>query len=373
MTIVSRADGVLPTAVSWRRRWRSVVAVGAVAVATGATAGLAGQAGVAIPFAAQAGDRFAVTAVVEEQRLVAGAKESHVVRRARYDGRIEAVSAAGYRIGWTLKAFDTEVKHDATGHQPAVLAALRSANAAFMNKEIVFETDAAGAPMRIIGWDQLKPVFAAAMQTAIEDVITKAVMKRQPEAKPDVVAGIAAQQGRKLVEAVIVRHDDRTAVDLFHEATIVAAVQGTKLVPATPTVVTDKVTGSLTEGNIGRKTTFTLAERGGPAAPARITWSTTFDEAALREAAANSVRKQLREAMAAVTDAGLREEVTKKFEEQIKSIAVKRTDSGRGTVDAGTGWAREVVHDTRIETSQLGNPDDVREKTSTITIERIAR
>ena len=324
-----------------------------------------------VAFRASVGETFKVSVEIEDRRLRDTTLEAHVKRHLTYDGRIVAVEpdGRGYRIGWTLRTVSSEILIDTTGNQPLVLAGALSASQGLMNRELVMVTNADGKPLRLLDWEQHKAAVAPVVQRAFEDVITKSVLARRPDADPQAIASIAAKQGEALVAGLVLKHDDASAVALVDEATTLALVQGLHLSPGKPLSIKDTVSGPITAGEVARTATYTLMPRSDNGL-LRITWTTSFDKAALQAAAGEAIRRQLADALASVDSESIKEEVKRKFDAHIASIKVERSDTGEGDVDPKSGWALRVVRRTRTQTQQVATPTERREQVVTITVTR---
>ncbi|MEZ5843484.1 MAG: hypothetical protein R3D27_07090 [Hyphomicrobiaceae bacterium] len=325
----------------------------------------------AVGFRATPGDIFKIAVEIEDRYLRDGSLAAHVKRRLAYDGRVVSLGPEndGFRIGWTLRSFASEILKDATGNQPLVLAGARSASQGFLNRELVFVANASGLPVRLDDWEAHKSAVAPIMRHAIEETISKAVLARRPDAKPEAVAAIAGRQADTLVGALVTRHDAKGAVALVEEATTIARVQGLGFQPGQPLVVSGSTSGPHTLGEVASTTTFKAMPRAG-SEPLRIGWTTAFDTGALQEAAAAAIRRQLAAALAQIESEGIKAEVKRKFDEQIASIRVQRADTGESEIDPVTGWARRVVRRTLTETRQAGIPTERRERVVTIAVSR---
>lgn len=324
-----------------------------------------------IPFKAKAGDTFKVRVTVMERESENGAVQKEQIRSSNYDGRIETITKDGYRISWTSRGGESKIVADKKGTLAAQQQSLKAINKAFSGQATTVETLADGTPIRISDWAATSQKLAGLLRTALTEVMEKAVADQKTDAPAEKIKEFVNGQVNAIIQNLILRHDERSAVVLLEEMGMLASIQHRKLAVGEPFVEEQRAPATFGDGTVGRKDSITLTKLDRQKDEAFFTWKSEFDGNQMREFILPIVRQQF-EAGLALQPEDKREEARKNFEAELGGLTINRTDTGTGVVRISTGWAKRVEQNSRTETSGSGG-GQVSEKRRTVEVFSKAR
>lgn len=319
-----------------------------------------------LPFKAEAGDEYRLTVQRTEKRLKGDDPVSQVETNAAYDARIVEKLSEGYVMAWKQTAYDRKVLEDKTGAEAQKAETQRAISESLRNLEISFETNAAGVPVRIVGWSEVSKTIAVAFREHLK----KGLIARLEgpalaagKTKEEVEAAAQAQVDA-VIGALILRHDERTAVVLLEEALLVAGVQNQSL-PLGKKVDWSAVAPSLlSEQGVSYESIGALERLDKATSEAEITWTNTYNPDQLRAQALDLIKNQLAASKQVPQD---------KVDEILSTLSkleVSRVDTGKALIGIEDGWTRSVEYVKRVNSRLEPALQEYQEKTVRIVVSR---
>lgn len=193
---------------------------------------------VKIPFTARSGDKFDVRVWRSQTASQANKPPVETSSSYEYEGEIIAAIPAGYRVRWVLR------KGEINEPDPVSKGIKDELLRLFLNYPIDFETNEAGVPVRLLGWDELLQKFLPAVRSYVQKA------ERSPE---------QTALALRATDAIFVGQSAESAVSIFlEEAQLIGAAQHKALPLRQAMVVESKEPNWLSGGLIDAKTTWTM-------------------------------------------------------------------------------------------------------------------
>jgi len=324
---------------------------------------------VSIPFIASKGDRFKVAVSVDEKTTLNGMLDSHTTRSSTYSGVIDAARKGRYRMTWTLRTADAKVEVDRRSRTAVTHEVMTELNKSLVDKPISFEADASGVPIRIVDWPNVAQQLAGSFRSAIAPSLHRILAARAPQLRPHQIAEAVATQAEQMAQDAIFRHDERSAVALLSEATLIGAVQNRRLDREKPTTGDEATFARLSKVAVNQTTEVRLAEFDKAKDFAEIRFVTTYDDTQLKATAAEAVKARAGETFGALAKKK-RAAAQARLDRDIKQLTVERQDSGSARVELKKGWAQRIEQTKEVYSGVPGASPDRQVTTLTIVVDR---
>ncbi|MFM9850760.1 MAG: hypothetical protein ACKVP3_26995 [Hyphomicrobiaceae bacterium] len=301
-----------------------------------------------LPFVAKEGQQFTVKIKTVEKKTAQGEVTEHSSRTSINDGQIVKADPDRYLISWTGKSLDWEIFADKQRAAAMKARVSREVDDAFKNIAIVFETDATGTPVLIRDWHAMSRKLTAVMRDGLNNALQERFANVAGKSKEEMDTIIKTQVDQ-ILQTMILRHDERTAIILFEEAALIGSAQHRSWQLGIPSEDTSLAPSLLSDANVPRKSKVTLKRHDKAKDEAEVTWSNTYDPAVLRAFAWDVTVAQLKTAK-------LDSEKIDAFKKVFDKSNFTRTDGGRAIISIRDGWVRHIEINVHTAGEVPGQP-----------------
>ena len=319
-----------------------------------------------LSFKAKAGDEYGLAVQTVEKRLKGNETVSQVETNAAYDARIVEKLPEGYIMAWKQTAYDRKIIEDKTGAEAQKAETQRAINESLRNLEISFETNSAGIPVKVLDWPSLSKKLAS----MFHEQVTKTLISRLEG--PALAAGktreeieaAAKAQADAMVQMLVLRHDEKTAVVFLEEAFLVAGVQDQSMPLGKEVDWKAKAPSFLSDDGVSFDSSGMLQRLTEESGEAEITWTSRYNSDELKAHVVALVRNQLTANKQLTQD---------KIDEALaifNKLEVSRLDTGKAIIGSEDGWTRSVDYVKRVTSKLQLAPQEYQEKAIRIVVSR---
>ncbi len=273
-----------------------------------------------LPYQAQKGARFTVTAKQSKTKAQVGKPPVTTNRSMTYDAEVTDTTDDEYIVKWTLKSVDVENPGDASPSTKLNVLMEREILAPFIGQSYELISDAGGRPQEVPDWNSLSKIIVERVSASLPAALNKFQpgLAENPQIKP-IIAGTVAS-----MKQVYEDRDSKSTSEFFEAEMLAASVQHLAL-PLGKKLVwrSEQLPIFANQNAVSFRTTIELLKHDPQQDETTIEWITTYDRKQLSDAAVATMKQLL-------SRYNLPESQTKPlFERLEKGLDIKRVDTGR--------------------------------------------
>lgn len=318
-----------------------------------------------LPFRASAGDRFSVKVSTATRKTSGGQETYHKSTTITYDGHIQVADPNGYVISWTEKSGERKILADRDGTAAKEVKIAEELAKGFKDLPIVFEATKTGTPVRIRNWWPMAKHMAEFMRENLTRDQRALLASKGTNKSAQELDTIAASQVEQIIQMLILRHDDRSAVVYLEDAIVVGNMQHRAWQRDKAFEEEVAAPNPFSDAGIPAKNRLTLLRYDKSASEAEVVWTSQYDPPAIKSAAMAVTEAQLKAANAPA-------EQVEEARKAIDSTTTTRADEIRALISIKDGWARRIEVKKTVVSESPNQPkyEDVRTRLIEITRRR---